>query len=401
MNSKRIFTAPAVLTAVLILGSVSIIIYSQWVIGKTLDRHKALVTLSEIAKRKILLAHLWFEEALAGDQSVNLDQNVYRNIDETLDLISTGLENLQGELKDVTKALMRGDLATAKEKIQGWRKLAEVRWENREDTGETGGELDQEFDAIFRDILVRLQNFSDELNFFIAQDRRKLKWFSVLHVLLLVAICGSTGAIVFRYQRAIKAKNEELEISLKERTFSLARSEKLIRSILSSAVDGIISIDEHGIVELFNPAAERMFGYRADEIIGKTVTLLMPEPYKSEHGEYMRNYLRTGKSNIIGIGIEVVGQRKNGSIFPMELAVSEVRLDDRRLFAGIARDISERKKMEEKIRQFSRAVEQSPASVMITDTHGNIEYANLKFTQVTGYSFEEVEGKNPRFLKSG
>ncbi|MFQ5717693.1 MAG: PAS domain S-box protein, partial [Nitrospinales bacterium] len=181
----------------------------------------------------------------------------------------------------------------------------------------------------------------------------------------------------------------------------LARSEKLIRSILSSAVDGIISIDEHGIVELFNPAAERMFGYRADEIIGKTVTLLMPEPYKSEHGEYMRNYLRTGKSNIIGIGIEVVGQRKNGSIFPMELAVSEVRLDDRRLFAGIARDISERKKMEEKIRQFSRAVEQSPASVMITDTHGNIEYANLKFTQVTGYSFEEVEGKNPRFLKSG
>ncbi|MFQ5717059.1 MAG: hypothetical protein ACE5GQ_08150, partial [Nitrospinales bacterium] len=177
MNSKRIFTAPAVLTAVLILGSVSIIIYSQWVIGKTLDRHKALVTLSEIAKRKILLAHLWFEEALAGDQSVNLDQNVYRNIDETLDLISTGLENLQGELKDVTKALMRGDLATAKEKIQGWRKLAEVRWENREDTGETGGELDQEFDAIFRDILVRLQNFSDELNFFIAQDRRKLKWF--------------------------------------------------------------------------------------------------------------------------------------------------------------------------------------------------------------------------------
>lgn len=354
MNSKRIFSAPAVLTAVLILGSVSIIIYSQWVIGQTLDRHKALVTLCEIAKRKILLAHLWLEEALAGDQSINLDQNVYRNIDGTLDLISTGLENVQadgGKLRDVTRDLMRGDLAAVQEKIQGWRKLAEVRWENRDAAGETGGELDQEFDAVFRDILARLQNFSDALNLFIAQDRRKLEWFSVLHVFLLIALCGSTGVIVFRYQRAIEAKNEELEIRIKERTFRLARSENSIRSILNSAVNGIVTISEHGIVELFNPAAERMFNYRADEIIGKTVALLMPESYKSEHDEYIGKYLREGKSNIVGIGVEVIGQRRDGSTFPIELAVSEVRVDDRRLFAGIVRDITEQKQAEERLKK--------------------------------------------------
>jgi PAS domain S-box-containing protein len=130
--------------------------------------------------------------------------------------------------------------------------------------------------------------------------------------------------------------------------------EQRLHAILQTAVEGIITIDERGIVESINPAAEKMFGYTAEEVIGKNVSMLMPSPYRQEHDQYMANYRHTGKAKIIGIGREVTGQRKDGSVFPLDLAVSEVRLADRRLFTGFVRDISERKRAEMEQRQAER-----------------------------------------------
>ena len=120
-------------------------------------------------------------------------------------------------------------------------------------------------------------------------------------------------------------------------------------AILNNTVDGIITINDHAIVQSFNPAAERIFGYRAADVIGHNVNMLQPEPYHSHHDEYVRNYLRTGRKKIIGIGREVVGKRKDGTTFPLDLAVSEVRIESGRLFTGIIRDITERKLAEEKL----------------------------------------------------
>jgi PAS domain S-box-containing protein len=125
--------------------------------------------------------------------------------------------------------------------------------------------------------------------------------------------------------------------------------EERLHAILQTAVEGIITIDERGIMESLNPAAEKTFGYKAAEVIGKNVSLLMPSPYREEHDGYLANYLRSGQAKIIGIGREVVGQRKDGTLFPMDLAVSEVPLADRRLFTGFVRDISERKKAEARL----------------------------------------------------
>jgi PAS domain S-box-containing protein len=129
---------------------------------------------------------------------------------------------------------------------------------------------------------------------------------------------------------------------------SLAASQARLRAIVETAVDGIITIDARGTVHTINPAAERLFGVSAAEIVGRNVNVLMPEPDRSQHDQYIRNYLTTGVARIIGIGREVVGRRSDGSTFPMDLAVSEMRIDGERMFTGIVRDITDRKRAEQR-----------------------------------------------------
>ncbi len=130
---------------------------------------------------------------------------------------------------------------------------------------------------------------------------------------------------------------------------ALREAEERMRSVVNHVVDGIITIDERGLVESFNPAAEKTFGYAAGEVVGRNVNMLMPEPYRSGHDGYITNYSRTHQPKIIGIGREVQGRRRDGSIFPMELAVSEFTLAGRRYFTGIIRDITERKRLEQEL----------------------------------------------------
>lgn len=134
---------------------------------------------------------------------------------------------------------------------------------------------------------------------------------------------------------------------------ALRESEARARAVLDTTVDGIITIDERGTIESFNKAAERIFGYGAEEVVGKNVHVLMPQPYKDEHDEYLRSYRESGRRKIIGIGREVVGRRKDGSTFPLDLAVSEVFLSDRRIFTGVVRDITDRRQLEHEILRIS------------------------------------------------
>jgi len=155
---------------------------------------------------------------------------------------------------------------------------------------------------------------------------------------------GSPVHVIGLAQDATSAVNNEAALRLNEHR---------VRSILNTTVDAIITIDERGIIETYNRAAERIFGYEAEEVIGRPINLLMPSPYREEHDSYIRNYVETGDAKIIGIGREVKGQRRDGSSFPLELAVSEVRLEDRRIFTGVIKDVSDRRRLEKEILRIS------------------------------------------------
>jgi two-component system sensor kinase FixL len=148
-------------------------------------------------------------------------------------------------------------------------------------------------------------------------------------------------------KRLVGALTDVTQIKLADE--QLREREARVRSILETVPDAIILIDQAGIVQSFSPAAEKQFGYAAEEVVGRNVSMLMPSPYHEQHDSYIERYRRTGERRIIGIGRVVVGQRKDGSTFPMELAVGEINLEGRQMFTGFVRDLTQRQEAEKRL----------------------------------------------------
>jgi PAS domain S-box-containing protein len=267
---------------------------------------------------------------------------------------------------------------------------------------------------ILSDLCLIRANGADGL-FHVLENGYEIAAFAVLYRAVFVAAVrkpferlSRARADLERANAEVKRVNVELERRVADRTANLDRanaslheSVTRVESILDTAADGIFSIDAHGIVETFNRAAELIFGYPASEVIGHNVTMLMPAASRTFH-EGRFNVSRTaGDVLVSGRATEVVARRKDGSIFPMELSVSEMRLDGEDHFTVVGRDITARRLANDQLRKLSLALEQSPESILITDLDGRIEYVNAGFVLATGYPREEVIGRNPRFLQSG
>lgn len=183
---------------------------------------------------------------------------------------------------------------------------------------------------------------------------------------------------------------------------ALRDSEQRAQTILNTAVDAIVMIDERGKIKSFNPAAERLLGYTQDELLGENVHVLMPPPYSDEHDTYIQNYLRTGSRKVIGIGREVVGRRKDGTVFPMELSISELAWGNRRYFLGTVRDITKNKRAEEALRNSEarvRAILDTAVDAIVTiDGKGTVKSFNSAAQRMFGYSSEDVVGENVTML---
>lgn len=135
------------------------------------------------------------------------------------------------------------------------------------------------------------------------------------------------------------------------------KEKALLDAVIENAIDGIITINDRGIVESINPAACRLFGFTEEEVLGKNVSVLMPSPDRERHDSYINNYITTGHQQIIGIGRDVTGRRKDGSTFPLRLGVSEVISEDKRIFAGFIHDLSYQKEVEHRLLQYTTHLE--------------------------------------------
>jgi len=170
---------------------------------------------------------------------------------------------------------------------------------------------------------------------------------------VIPALGGSSSILLFVLALFLTFRREQAEEIAQKMTEEIRQNEESLRlsetrlgAILDNVLDGIITIDERGLITSFNQSAERIFGYVSAEMIGHNVKVLMPEPYHTQHDGYLNNFTSSGVKKIIGIGRQVVGKRGDGSTFPMDLAVSEMQLGGKRMFTGIVRDITERVKTE-------------------------------------------------------
>ena len=166
---------------------------------------------------------------------------------------------------------------------------------------------------------------------------------------VIFAILGVSASVMGGWAVSRRRQREASASALEQRDAHL-------RSIFETAPEAMIVIDEKGVIQSYGAAAERMFGWRPSEVLGRNVSMLMPEPYRTQHDGYLSRYLQTGEKRIIGIGRVVVGERKDGTVFPLELAVGEVKSGDARYFTGFVRDLTERQEREARVRELQAEV---------------------------------------------
>jgi PAS domain S-box-containing protein len=176
----------------------------------------------------------------------------------------------------------------------------------------------------------------------------------------------------------------------------------LLRAVVDTAVDGLILIDARGNVLMFNPACERLFGYDASEVIGRNVKVLMPTPYREEHDRYLDNFHQSGVRKIIGIGRQVLGRRKDGATFPMDLAVGEAKQDGESFFVGIIHDLTERERVGKALREgaarLKAVVETAVDGVILIDDRGHVLMFNPACEKLFKYRADEIIGQNVKVL---
>lgn len=250
-------------------------------------------------------------------------------------------------------------------------------------------------EPVFREMIAPFLDGSKKSMYFQTLHRRKDGSDFPVEIFLQLVSDNEDGSHFIAIVRDI-TENRRQQVEIRE-------SADYVQSVLDNVIDGIITITSIGEVERFNKAAEKIFGYRADEVAGRNVNMLMPEPFHSRHDGYLRNYLTTGVEKIIGIGRQVQGLRKDGSVFPMDLAVSQITHKGERRFVGIVRDITERKQAEEIITEASlrlrHLLEISPIALRILSRINNqIVFANPAYANLFKVSIDEIMGGDPRRL---
>ena len=213
----------------------------------------------------------------------------------------------------------------------------------------------------------------------------------------LAVFVGTGMAIAWLNHRLQKAEASQRTAA----ATAIARAERL-DAILNTTVDGIIVIDAKGTIEAFNRGAQELFGYPEAEVVGRNVSMLMPSPHHEEHDQYLARYLATGAAKIIGVGREVPGRKRDGSVFPVHLSVGEMRIGGERKFTGMLHDLTRRARLEGELgaseARWRAVVDSAVDAIIVIDAHGRVEAFNPAAERLFGYSAAEVCGQNVDML---
>jgi len=216
--------------------------------------------------------------------------------------------------------------------------------------------------------------------------------------LTALAVFTATGAcIAVLTGRLRRAEADQRRAA----ALATARAEQL-ETIVNTTVDGIIVIAIDGTIDSFSPGAEALFGYRADEVIGRNVRMLMPSPHHEEHDRYLARYLTTGEPRVIGAGREVSGRRRDGSTIPLHLTVGEMQVGGARRFTAVLHDLTKRAHLDAQLRasdaRWKAVVESAVDAIVVIDIHGTVESFNPAAVRLFGYPESAVLGRNVDML---
>jgi len=337
--------------------------YGQYITSNITQRQSELLPVADGVANRAAASHLFLIEALGGDDSVNVATTVFAPLTEAQRLLSVQLNggtDLSGYLVEpVSEPTIQRDLRLLSEYVDAFKADATARWLHRDHGGKISARSDAAFNSVYTEMVALTDRLSKDVQLNAEVQRTTVQHlnFAVLGILALVF--GGLAYFAHRSRRSIVLRNAELELRVRERTQELASNEARTTAIVNTAVDAIITIDETGIIQRVNPSTERIFGWEQDTLVGRNVQILMADDDRKHHNDYLRHYLETGKAHVLGAGREAVARRKDGTIFPIDLSVSEAKVEGGHFFVGVIRDITERKAVEAELQAAKAAAEEA------------------------------------------
>lgn len=386
---KRSFVRTLILVIVFVVATMGALAYFT---RTALDIPHQLLPLHGLAgeiKAELVLYHLWLEEMNQGDPVPQSDI-IPRHLEQANRLVSAMLEggeyghHVVGGLEDEA---LRSKAEKLQADIRQLKTLGGDRLAHMADA-RTGIDYDVEFDQVFGGVLQQADRLDAELTKYITQQMKKYE----LSIFLF-----SGGIMIFSLIFFFVFSRHNRQRYLE--SWRLMQSETRTRILFNASVDALITIDEQGLIESFNKAAERIFDYTETEVKGQPFQILLPEPYASEYVGHLQYYARTGET-ISGKNRELTGRCKNGSTFPMEVAVNIVQLDEQIMFVAIARDISERLAAQAELKELKNTLDQTLDGVYLFDADTlRFFYVNRSACDEIGYSDNELRKMTPVDIK--